>query len=346
MSKPLWWRVFVSFLLFLIVGTVGLFLVLNSAFQRLSQSEFVALAKSTGNFIATSGLPANDQLAKNIGQLLGLEVTFRRVPAPDPRHEAVTVVVKSGVDLTLIRERPTMRASIHRPTTLVALAFFWGLWFALAWVVVRSLIAAQRLAILGQMATALAHEIQNPVAAIRLHSQLLQKNNPDSAALIIDEAATIERLVNQWMFLARPDPPCKTEVALADLLAQTARVLSTTAEHARVCIVLELESKERLQADGRRLCQAFHNIILNAIQAMPTGGTLTITARDRVVHFADTGPGFSRTALARWAEMLYTEKEGGMGIGLSMAQEVIRTHGGHLTVANRPKGGALVTIEF
>ncbi len=346
MSKRLWWRVFASFLLFLIVGTIGLFLVLNSAFQRLSQSEFVALAQSTGKFVATSGLPTSDQLAKKIGQLLGLEVTFRRVTAPDPRHDAMTVAVKPGVDLTLIRERPSMRASLHRPTIIIALAFFWGLWFVLAWVVVRSLIAAQRLAILGQMATALAHEIQNPVAAIRLHSQLLEKNNPDSAALIIDEAATIERLVNQWMFLARPDPPCKTEVSLADLLTQTVRALTPAAEHAQVRIVLELESEERLQADGRRLCQAFHNIILNAIQAMPTGGTLTITARNRRVSFADTGPGFSKTAITRWAEMLYTEKEGGMGIGLSMAQEVIRAHGGTLTVANRPEGGALVCLEL
>ena len=346
MQKGLWVRVVVSFLLFLAIGTVGLFLVLNAAFQRLSRSEFVALAQSNGNFIAAIGLPPTDQLADYLSQMLGVEATFRHVPAPDARHEAITVAVKPGVDLTLIRERPTLGALVRRPTTLIALAFFWSLWFALAWVVVRPFLQAHRLAMLGQMATALAHEIQNPVAAIRLHAQLLEQTHRDPAALIVGEAATIERLVNQWMFLARPDPPRKTEVALAELLDQTVSVLTPAAEHARVRIVVDADREDRLQADARRLCQAFHNIILNAIQAMPTGGKLSITARDHVLSFADTGPGFSRTALVRWAEMLFTEKEGGMGIGLSMAQEVVRAHGGRLTVTNRPEGGALVRIEL
>ena len=346
MQKGLWVRVVVSFLLFLVVGTVGLFLVLNTAFQRFSRSEFAALAKSNGNFIAALGFPPSDQLAAYLTQMLGVEVTFHRIPPPDPRREAITVAVRPGVDLTLIRERPTLRGLILWPTSLLALASFWGLWFALAWVVVRPIFQAHRLAMLGQMATAMAHEIQNPVAAIRLQGQLLEKAHPETAALIVDEAATIERLVNQWMFLARPDPPRKTEVALADLLDQTVRVLTPAAKHAQVCIVVDADREDRLQADARRLCQVLHNIILNAIQAMPTGGTLSITARDHGVSFADTGPGFSRAALARWAEMLYTEKEGGMGIGLSMAQEVVRAHGGRLTASNRPEGGALVRIEL
>jgi signal transduction histidine kinase len=101
-----------------------------------------------------------------------------------------------------------------------------------------------------------------------------------------------------------------------------------------------------VQADSRRLGQVFHNIILNAIQAMANGGTLTITARDRTINFADSGPGFSPTALTRWGEMMFSEKEGGMGIGLSVAREIIRAHGGCLTVANRPEGGALVRMEL
>jgi len=108
----------------------------------------------------------------------------------------------------------------------------------------------------------------------------------------------------------------------------------------------QVTAGQRLQADARRLCQVFHNIILNAIQAMPGGGTLTITARDRAITFADTGPGFSASALSRWAEMLYSEKEGGMGIGLSVAREIIRAHGGRLSVANQPRGGAVVRIEL
>jgi signal transduction histidine kinase len=107
-----------------------------------------------------------------------------------------------------------------------------------------------------------------------------------------------------------------------------------------------MDGDRQLQADARRLGQVFHNIILNAIQAMPTGGTLRITSENGALCFADTGPGFSPEALHRWAEMLYSEKEGGMGIGLSVAKEIIRAHNGRLKVANLPEGGAIVRIEL
>ncbi len=346
MRERLWFRLAVSFLLFVAAGTIGLVLLLNAAFQRLSYREFAALATANADFLRAGHFAPTDQLARYLSQMLGVEVRFLRVAAPDARHETVTVPVEPGVELTLIRERPTLRASLLRPVSLMALAAFWALWFALAWSVVRPYLQAQRLALLGQMATALAHEIQNPVAAIRLHAQLLEQAQPEAAALIVDEATAIEGLVNQWMFLARPEPPRMTELALAELLDQAVRRLTPAAEHARVQIVMDAARARRLPGDARRLGQVFHNLILNAIQAMPAGGTLTITARDRSLSFADTGPGFSPTALTRWAEMLYSEKEGGMGIGLSVAREIIHAHGGRLTVANRPAGGALVRIEL
>lgn len=346
MLERLWLRITVSFLLFIAAGTVGLVVVLNAAFQRLSHAEFVALASANADFIRDTHLAPTGQLASYLSQMLGVEVQFRRRAAPDPRHEAVTVAVAPDVDLTLIRERPTLGAVLLRPVTLGALAAFWGLWFALAWAVIWPYLQTQRLALLGQMATALAHEIQNPVAAIRLHGQLLADAQPEAAGLIVDEAAKIEGLVNQWLLLARPEPPRKTDVALAPLLEQTVRVLTPAAEHARVRIEVDAARDQHLLADSRRLGQVFHNVILNAIQAMPTGGTLAITARDRTIRFADTGPGFSPTALNRWAELLYSEKEGGMGIGLNVAREIVHAHGGRLTVANRPEGGALVRVEL
>jgi signal transduction histidine kinase len=361
MHERLWVRVAVSFLLFLAAGTAGLLLVLNAAFQRQSHTDFVALANANADFVRVSHIPRTERLAGLLSQVLGMEVRFERVAAMDGRHEAVAVNIEPGAELTLIRERPTLRTLVLRPLTLGTLAAFWGLCFALAWAVVRPYLKAQRLALLGQMATALAHEIQNPVAAIRLHGQLLERTQQgeaqgrgglearptmSAAALIVDEATKIEGLVNQWMFLARPDPPRKAAVAVADLLEQSVRLLAPAAEHGRVRLVVDAARDLLVQADARRLGQVFHNIILNAIQAMPTGGTLTILARDHTISFLDTGPGFSPTALRRWAEMLYSEKEGGMGIGLSVAQEIIRAHGGRLTVGNRPEGGAWVSVEL
>ena len=79
---------------------------------------------------------------------------------------------------------------------------------------------------------------------------------------------------------------------------------------------------------------------------MPKGGTLSITVSLKDVSFADTGSGFSPTALRRGAETLYSEKEGGMGLGLSVARNIVHAHGGRLILGNRPEGGALVRIEI
>jgi signal transduction histidine kinase len=343
-------------------------LLLNAAFQRLSQSEFVALAEANADFIRDSieleygesakGVAARTKaefmrnasflqskfLAGHLGQLRGVEVQFQRMAAPDTRHEAVTVPINSGAELTLIRERPRLRDVLLQPISLGALTAFWALWCVLAWAVTLPYLDAQRFGLLGSIATSLAHEIRNPIAAIRLHGQLLEQAEPVGAGLIVYEAAKIEDMLNQWMFLARPEPPRKTEIALVELIVKTVRVLEPAADHAKVRIAVTASPYRRVQADIHRLGQVFHNIILNAIQAMPEGGTLSITVSEKDVRFADTGPGFSPTALRRAANTLYSEKEGGMGLGLSVARKIVRAHDGRLVIGNLPEGGAVVRV--
>jgi signal transduction histidine kinase len=240
---------------------------------------------------------------------------------------------------------------------------------------------AERLATLGRMATGLAHEINNPVAAIKLHAQLLESgttvvhtsspapaDGTDSLAIILAENAKIEALVNQWMFLARPQPPVLAACDPADLVAAALRTHAPAAAHARVKLVNDTRPGTLIAADARRLGQAVGNVVINAIQAMAAnGGTLCVaggTERRTVgaggkgassgasdvllpssffLSFADTGPGFSATALARHAELFYSEKEGGMGIGLNVAAEILRAHGGELRVENAVNG-AVVTF--
>jgi signal transduction histidine kinase len=345
-------------------------LLLNAAFQRLSHSEFVALAEANADFIRDNiaveeGQDAKGHSAKanadfirdaqyvqskflagHLTQLRGIDVQFQRSAAPDARHEAVTVPINSGADLTLIRERPRLRDVLLQPISLGALTAFWALWFALAWAVTLPYLDAHRFGLLGSIATSLAHEIRNPIAAIRLHGQLLERTEPSGAGLIVHEAAKIEDLLNQWMFLARPDPPRKKEIALVELIETTVRVLQPAADHAKVHIAVMASAPRSVQADIHRLGQVFHNVILNAIQAMPKGGTLSINVTVKDISFADTGSGFSPTALRRGAEMLYSEKEGGMGLGLSVAWNIVQAHGGRLTFGNRLEGGALVRIEI
>ncbi len=210
---------------------------------------------------------------------------------------------------------------------------------------------AEKLAVLGRMTAALAHEIQNPVAAIKMHAQLWQGDSAGETAQIIEqEAARIESLVNQWMYLSKPQPPVLGNVDISALLAQTARTHQPQLAHAQVRLVLDAGVSHWVRGDVRRLAQVFSNLLVNAIQAMPRGGDLTITCSGASaaveIVFTDTGRGFSPEALARCSEFFFSEKEGGMGIGLSVAHEIVKAHGGELTVANLPEGGASVTVSL
>lgn len=213
----------------------------------------------------------------------------------------------------------------------------------------------EKLAVLGRMTAALAHEVQNPVAAIRMHAQLLRGGgHDDEAATIEQEAIRIEELLNQWLFLTRPEPPALGDLDLAAQLRALVAAQRPRAEHAAVHIDLQVPPALPVRGDGKRLQHVFRNLIDNAIQAMPSGGALTIAATrlprgseaaDRVqVTFADRGRGFSPKALQHFTEFFFSEKEGGMGIGLSVAAEILKAHGGSLSAANRPDGGAVVTV--
>lgn len=206
---------------------------------------------------------------------------------------------------------------------------------------------AERLALLGRMATGLAHEIHNPLSAIRMHAQLLGSAFPsqlaaaaaDSLPVLLGETARIEGLVNQWMFLAKPAPPQTACVDLRDIAGAVLKTYSASAAHAGVTVAVELPEALPVRVDARRLAQALGNVVLNAIQAMPCGGELCLrgfcdASTVRLV-FSDTGRGFSSEALARHGELFFSEREGGMGIGLNVSMEILRAHGGRLEVSNR-----------
>jgi len=210
---------------------------------------------------------------------------------------------------------------------------------------------------LGRMATSLAHEVRNPVAAIRLHAQLLDSAPPQEAAisrqLIASEAQRIEALVGQWLSYAKPAPPVLAEVNLVEALRQALNIIEPQARHAGVLLDSTLAQDMPplvILADRHRLQQVLGNLLLNAVQAMPRGGRVNVCLEDcaaqvRVV-VEDEGAGFSAAALARLGEPFYSEKEGGMGLGLAVAKDICEAHGGGLAVETRDGGGARVQAVF
>jgi signal transduction histidine kinase len=210
---------------------------------------------------------------------------------------------------------------------------------------------AEKLAVLGRMTAALAHEIQNPVSAIKMHAQLWPGGGEEgriTAQTIEHEAARIEGLVSQWMYLSKPQPPTMRRVDVAVLLAQVLQAHQPQLEHAQIRTSLQAPAQFSARGDSRRLAQVFSNLLVNAIQAMPMGGALTVVGtsdeKGIAIAFKDTGKGFSKEALSRFSEFFFTEKEGGMGIGLSVAAEIVKAHGGEVLVENLAQGGASVTV--
>ena len=216
---------------------------------------------------------------------------------------------------------------------------------------------AERQALLGRMATSLAHEVRNPVAAIRLHAQLLEQAEPADAAisrqLIESEAERIEGLVGQWLSHAKPAPPTLAEVDVGLALHQALRLMEPQARHAGVILdgtQIPETAPVVIFADRHRMQQVFGNLLRNAVQAMPSGGRVTVILRETsdaaVVIVEDEGAGFSASALARLGEPFYSEKEGGMGLGLAVVRDICEAHGGGLQVECREGGGARVQVRF
>jgi signal transduction histidine kinase len=216
---------------------------------------------------------------------------------------------------------------------------------------------SERMALLGRVATGLAHEIKNPLAAIQLHAQLvdvgaLDAESAQSLQHLQSEVRVIEGLVNQWLYLARPEPPKMQALNVCEVLAETVATVKAQADHASVEILWsEVQGPElRILGDRLRLQQVFRNLLLNGIQAMPCGGKLEISScihqQQVEIRFRDHGAGFTEAALTRGAELFFSEKEGGMGVGLNVAREIITAHGGEILLNNDTQGGAVVTLRL
>ena len=223
----------------------------------------------------------------------------------------------------------------------------------------------ERLAALGGMAAVLAHEIRNPLGAIKGLAQFLgEKQSADSThqemtQTIAQEATRLERLVNDLLTYARPRPPERQPTDLSIVLGEVLRLVLPAAKAAGVvCRLYIPEAVPHVTADPEQLKQLFGNLVLNAIQAMPNGGKLTLALRSadgrgvgrRAVEVAveDTGSGIPEADLPRIFEPFYTSRTKGTGLGLAICKQIVEAHGGLIRVAwTGPEGTTiLVTLPM
>ena len=211
---------------------------------------------------------------------------------------------------------------------------------------------SERLATLGRIATSLAHEIRNPAAAIRMHADLIEPRvdpeGSESIDLIREEVERITDLVNQWLFVARARPPERRPHDLLEMLEAVRRRQKPALNHAGTPLEIEASEPAIIDCDKLRIEQVLRNLIVNSSQSMPEGGQihahLDVDPGQARLIIRDSGPGFSSEALDRFGEPFFSEREGGMGIGLTLAREVIQAHDGSIEASNQPGGGAQVMI--
>ena len=344
-----------GFLAFIIAGSLLLLAWLRQREREESNRLFQALAQADAEFVRRMNLPRSGKLAHDLEQLLGMQIEFRDAgTAPVDTEDRLTIRLDEKYDMIFTRRPVVSSLSLRDPATRNAFIAFWFISGLVGWLLVRERLKraqSERLAMLGRVATSLAHDIKNPLASIQLHAQLMTPQNEEDAQavrLIENESEVIAGLVNQWLHLANPLPPKLVKLDLTECIRCVSRNIEAQARHAGVAVEMDLPGPVWIMGDSQRLAQAVRNLMINALQAMPRGGRLKINGQPAdaffELRFADSGTGFSEQALSQGAELFFTEKEGGMGVGLNIVSSVITAHGGRMNLQNDPKGGAVIIV--
>jgi signal transduction histidine kinase len=200
---------------------------------------------------------------------------------------------------------------------------------------------------LGEMSAGLAHEFKNAIATLQGYAQLLQSMELNekaqvAAGSLLNEVRNLSGMVTAFLNFARPQPLQLEEVRVVELIADCAAEL-------RLQPVVDVDPSLTVRADERMLRLALLNLMRNGAEANPDGDVSVTAARQdnsTVIQVRDTGSGIAPSDLQKIFIPFFTTKAKGHGIGLALTHRIITQHGGTLTAANAPNGGALFTIKL
>ena len=215
-----------------------------------------------------------------------------------------------------------------------------------------------RLAAVGRLAASIAHEIRNPLAAMRGSIQMLRsemKEDSDHAQLmeiILRESDRLNKIVTDYLNYARPRPALMEKVDVCEVIRETLKLLRNSPELSDGYAVNEDLPAESLivKGDAEQLKQVCWNVARNALQSMPNGGTFIVTANRTDAHrvhlnFKDSGCGMSPEQVERLFEP-FTSTTGGTGLGMSIVYQIIRDHSGTINVRSREGKGTTISVEL
>lgn len=222
---------------------------------------------------------------------------------------------------------------------------------------------AERLAVVGTMAAQVAHEVRNPLGSITLNLDLIQKeiekladtsrHPPHEGHVLVSEMRAevrrIQHVIEDYLQFARLPKPQRQLLAVRELLEQKLSFMHSVFEQAHVTLRLEFDPQlKTVNADSAQLWQAILNLIRNGLEAMPAGGTLTVsTQRDdghALLRVRDSGKGMTGEQLRSVFVPFLSTKASGTGLGLTLVQQIANEHGGHVECESEPGKGTVFTV--
>jgi len=223
----------------------------------------------------------------------------------------------------------------------------------------QRMVQAERVAAWRELARRLAHELKNPLFPLQLTVENLQRAREsdefdevftESTTTLLAELQNLKMIIGRFSDFAKMPAPQLEAIDVNELIRETARFFAPQFGET-IKPVLELEaSAPQLQADPEQLRRAVRNLVLNAMDAMPNGGTLTLRTRARGakvgIEVADTGEGLTPEECERLFTPYYTTKTYGTGLGLAIVQSVVSDHHGAIAVESEPKRGTTFRIEL
>ncbi len=222
----------------------------------------------------------------------------------------------------------------------------------------RDMLRAEQLAAVGQLAASVAHEVRNPLTAVKMLVELaLRPRDPkaltrDDLRVIHGEVDRLEQTVQHFLSFARLPTPRRSDCDLRDVVAQAVGLVQARDCQQKVHVAMHCpEAPTQASVDRDQLRTVLVNLLLNALDAMPHGGNLGLALERHPGHeisiaVTDTGPGIAPGIADRLFTPFASTKPTGTGLGLSLSRRIIEEHGGRLLADNRPQGGACFVIRL
>lgn len=211
---------------------------------------------------------------------------------------------------------------------------------------------SEKLALLGQMAAGIAHEIRNPLTSIKGFIQLFktEKHQVEYYDIVLSELDRINDIVGEFLVLAKPTAAVFAEKDVKELIKDVVTLINTQSILNNVQIFVEFEfDLPKISCEENQLKQVFLNLLKNAIEAMPNGGTIDVRVNVREegkisIQIIDQGVGIPKERIPTLGEPFYTTKEKGTGLGLMTCYKIIESHNGQLTIDSEVNEGTTIEI--